>query len=188
METRAPNTGGFAPVRDGAGNILAGGEAGQLPEVATNPTRQSEPGSQTPVGTILVPTDFSPVSLLAVERAIALANPWEATLTLLHVIDINAQPRPGEPGTAADLMSWLWGDGTARMSRLARSLNGRVKARTLLGEGLPWEEIVETSRGFDMVVLGRSRARNRSGLFSRQTARRVVERAACPVMVVSDTN
>jgi nucleotide-binding universal stress UspA family protein len=72
------------------------------------------------------------------------------------------------------------------MGQLAWSLCGQVEAQTAVQEGLPWEEIVERSRDFDLVLMGGSRGRKRWNLFSKHTARRVLENAACPVLVVHD--
>ena len=134
---------------------------------------------------ILVPTDFSTASERAVEQAVAIAYQCDATLTILHVIDINAQAEPHRCGSAPDLMKHLWGEGTARMSQLAWSLCGRVQAQTAVQEGLPWEEIVERSCDFDLILLGKRRAKKRWNFFSKRTAHRVVENAACPVMLVA---
>jgi nucleotide-binding universal stress UspA family protein len=130
-----------------------------------------------------VPTDFSPAAEKAVERAVALANQCNASVTLLHVIDINARARSG---AADDLMKGLWDEGSTRMGQLAWSLNGQVEAQTMLEEGLPWEKIVDKSEEFDLLVLGLNHPKRRFKLFSQHTGDRVLESAACPVMVVHD--
>jgi nucleotide-binding universal stress UspA family protein len=132
---------------------------------------------------ILVPTDFSSASTKALERAVVLANQCDAALTILHVVDINA---PAECGSAAHLMQTLWQEGSTRMGEVAWSLCGQVHARTTVEEGLAWEKIVEQSRESDLVVLGKSQVSQRWKLFSQRTAERVLENAACPVMVVTE--
>lgn len=141
---------------------------------------------ETAIRKILVPTDFSPASNEAVERAVAIANQCNARLTILHVIDINAQADPHRFESAEDLMERLWGESSARMAQLASSLCGRVEAETAMQEGLPWEEIAERSRDHDLVLLGQGRAKRLRSLFSKCTAQTVLDRAACPVMVVHD--
>jgi nucleotide-binding universal stress UspA family protein len=131
---------------------------------------------------ILVPTNFSPASTQAVQQAVLLADQCNAALTILHVVDINAQT---SSGTAEDLMRNLWDQGSVRMGRLAWSISSRIRAQTLLAEGLPWEVIVEKSREFDLVVVGQGSTRTAGKLFSRHTARRVAENSSCPVMLVS---
>jgi nucleotide-binding universal stress UspA family protein len=145
---------------------------------------QAEP--QKPVRKILVATDFSQASTQAVELAVSLAQQWDAELTILHVIDINAQSAEGESLPAAQLMSRLWLKGFEGMGRLAFALSGRVHAKTVVEEGLPWEIIAERSREFDLVIIGRARKKTHWKLFSHQTVQRVLQNAACPVTVVPD--
>ena len=133
---------------------------------------------------VLVATNFSPPSAKAVEQAAALADQCHAALTILHVIDINAQPAAGRSGRATDLMKDRWAEGAAQMRQVAESLSGRVEAQTALEEGLPWEQLVERSAEFDLLVLGRSRTKKAWKVFSRHTAQRVMDHAACPVLVV----
>jgi nucleotide-binding universal stress UspA family protein len=132
---------------------------------------------------ILVATDFSASSAGAIERAVGIANQCGADLTILHVVDINAQVEAEECGT---FMRRIWDEGSSQMGQLAWSLSGQVEARTMIEQGLPWEAIVERSREFDLVILGKSSAKTRNRLFSKHTAQRVIEGAACPVMVVPD--
>lgn len=137
-----------------------------------------------PVRRILLATDFSPASLKAAERAIALASQCGATLTILHVININAQPARGELGTAEELMKQRWAEGSVQMGRLAWSLSGQVEAQTLIEEGLPWEKIVEKSGDFDLLILGKRSAQPGWRPFSQHTVRRVIRNAARPLLVV----
>lgn len=133
---------------------------------------------------ILLPTDFSRSSAVALARAVALANQCGAAITILHVIDINAQPEAISEHTGQDLMKQLWGEGSARMAELAWSLRGQVEARTTVQEGLPWEVIAHASRDFDIIVMGNGSVKSGSRIFSQHTAQRVLESAACPVLVV----
>ena len=140
--------------------------------------------SERPVPKILAATDFSPASARAVCEAVAIATEYDAELTILHVIDINAQPGRGELGSAEALMDRRWTQGSAQMGQLACSLRGAAAAETLIKEGLPWEEIVEKSRNFDLLFVGEAASRRRWGIFSAHTGKRVFEKAACPVIVV----
>jgi nucleotide-binding universal stress UspA family protein len=102
----------------------------------------------------------------------------------LHVIDINPSAAATESLPAKELMQRLWEKGFREMGQLAFSLSGRVQAQTLVEEGLPWEQIVNKSRAFDLVVLSKADAKPGWKLFSKRTALRVIENAACPVLVV----
>ena len=135
---------------------------------------------------ILVPTDFSASSARALEFAVPLARQCQAELTILHVIDINAQSAHSEYTPAADLMKGLWETGFQEMGKLAFSLDGQVDAQTAVEEGLPFEQIIEKSREVDLLVVGKPGPKPGWKLFSKRTAERVIEHAACPVIVVQD--
>jgi nucleotide-binding universal stress UspA family protein len=145
--------------------------------------RQSPPREKA-IRKILVATDFSPSSAEAVREAVTIANERDAELTILHVIDINAQAGPAQTGPAQALMEELWKEGSARMGQLACSFRGSVDAQTVVREGLPWEEIVEKSREFELLVLGESAPKRSWRFFAPHTGKRVAENAACPVMIV----
>jgi nucleotide-binding universal stress UspA family protein len=115
----------------------------------------------------------------------ALAGEHNADLTFLHVVDVNAR---AELGSADLLMRHLWEKATAQMQQLVSSLDARFKTETAIEEGLPWDEIVERSRDYDLVVLSRGRPRRIWNPFSHHTVERVTERAACPVAVVTEQN
>ena len=136
---------------------------------------------------ILVATDFSPCSTKAVDHAVALASQCGATLTLLHVIDINPPAAFTYAGGAEALMRELRVEANTRMARLACSLTGaQVEAQPMLVEGLPAEEIVEQSIRCDLVVLGMASGKRSRGLFAKHTTQGVLEAAACPVLVVRE--
>ena len=126
-------------------------------------------------------TDFSHSSARAVERAIRLADDYDAALTVLHVIDIGWQ---AGSGAAKELMKELWHESSTQMAQLAWSMCGQLEAQTTIEEGLPWEQILVKSRDFDLIVLGKSRPKAGWKLFCQRTVKRVVENALCPVMVV----
>jgi nucleotide-binding universal stress UspA family protein len=138
-----------------------------------------------PIRRILVPTDFSPCSVRALERAAAVARHSEATLTILHVIDINPSAVPTHCGTAEDLMRQLWTTGTSELARLKEALEeNQTRVQTVMVEGLPYETIVENSSSFDLLVISEPHPKSGWNFFSKQTARRVIEQAKCPVHVV----
>ena len=140
-------------------------------------------GSDWPLRKILVPTDYSSGAGKAIQRGVAMARQFAAELALLHVIDITT---PGGQGTAEQMMQRLWHDGSTRMAHLACSLAGQVEAQTLLAEGIPWEVIAEKSGEFDLIVLAHSGRKKVWRFCPKHTARRVIENARCPVMVIGE--
>jgi nucleotide-binding universal stress UspA family protein len=137
------------------------------------------------IRTILAPTNFSPASVDAVAQAAALARRHDALLTILHVIDINPPSARTHVGPADELMRQLWATGKAELRRLTESLaqqQARTQARII--EGIPAEVIIENSSSFDLLAINEERSGSAWNLFSRHTARRVIEGAACPLLVV----
>jgi hypothetical protein len=84
------------------------------------------------------------------------------------------------------MMERLWEKGRVEMGQLATRLEGRVDARAELEEGLPAEIIVDKSKAYDLVVVGKKRSHGRWSLFARHTAPRVAREAFCPVLVVGE--
>ena len=134
---------------------------------------------------ILVATNFSDASANAVSLAAALARQRQATLTILHIIDINSPSSNTFCGSAEALMEQLWAAGIRELALLKKSLEEKqTKVRTLLVEGIPCEAIAETSSGFDLLIVGEPDSKPGWNFFSRRTARRLVEQAKCPVLMV----
>jgi universal stress protein E len=170
----------------GASLLSEGGRQVPAKDLGLNRFGQSTQSPGARIRRILVPVDFSPASTKAIRVAVGMANQCNAALTILHVIDVNAKHAAGGSGPAERLMKRVWEDGSAQMARLAWSLCGQVEAQTKVEEGLPWEEIVGKSADFDLLVLGKNSARAGWKPFSKRTARRVIENAACPVVVVNE--
>lgn len=158
------------------GILVAGNRRPSLPEAFPN-----QADSEWHIRKILVPTDYSKTFAGVIRRAVAIACQCRAALTVLHVVDINAA---SESGSAENLMKRLWDESSSRMAELACSLTGQVDTQTRLVEGLPSEVIIEMSSEFDLMVIGNSRGTRRWNPFGKHTARRVIENAVCPVVVV----
>jgi nucleotide-binding universal stress UspA family protein len=136
-----------------------------------------------------VATDFSPCSSKALEYALALARQLAASLTILHVIDINPPAASTHAGSADSLMWGLRVRAITEMDRLAGPLaKAQVETEPMIVEGLPAEEIVEQSKSSDLVVLGTQSAKRSWSLFPRHTTQSVIEAAPCPVLVVRERN
>jgi universal stress protein A len=137
---------------------------------------------------ILVPIDFSAASSAALEFAKSLAAQYDARLLLLHVIDINAQYPRSTALPASEMMTELWTRGLTAMRELSRSLENQVAVRTVVEDGLPWEQIVSWSEESDLVILANNGKWSPWKIFSRHTMERVLQKAACPLMIVHHHN
>ena len=134
---------------------------------------------------ILAPTDFSPSSVAAVMQAAALARRYDALLTILHVIDINPPSARTHVGPADELMRPQLSTGRAELDRLSESLaHQQTRTQPWIIEGIPAEVIIENSPRFDLLVINEERPGSAWSLFSEHTVQRVIEGAACPLLIV----
>ncbi|MBN2033998.1 MAG: universal stress protein [Deltaproteobacteria bacterium] len=137
---------------------------------------------------ILVGCDFSPISSLAFQYGLSLAQEFQADLHLIHVIQpplYDYLKKPSEP--KQDLQKDL---GTEIKSRLSDMVpdDARTwcKPVTVLLAGQPHEEITKYAmvNDIDLIVLGVRGHGLVETLFVGSTTDRVMRRAACPVLSV----
>lgn len=137
---------------------------------------------------VLVPVDFSPASLKAVEFAYSMLGP-EGEMCLLHVIDSNFISQLGEEGlmeTEAAIEK-MRGSAEAKLAEIARRLDGdQPQIDTMVVVGIPFAEILRVANDlfFEMIVLS-IRGRNQGsieGLLFGSTAEKVLRAARVPVV------
>lgn len=140
---------------------------------------------------ILMPTDFSEVSLVSVKYARSLAEQYEATLHCIHVVDESYQywAGLGPEGVPAGPSY----EDLIRQSReymrefIDRQLSGMsVPVVTDILAGRPFMEIIRYARekSIDMIVIathGRSAIQQ---VLLGGTTEKVVRKAPCPVLTV----
>ncbi len=147
---------------------------------------------------ILVPVDFSPHSEAAVVLACKLAQCFDTTPLVLHVVH-----DPGEmPGYYAktlkkkhlhrieDGANDMLADFLTRLAKSNKNLKGVEKIESLLVKGLPATRILEVaeSKNAIMIVMG---SKGRSGvkrLLLGSVAERVVQLSPLPVTVAKIDN
>ena len=121
---------------------------------------------------ILVPTDFSPLSTLALEHAIALASLCCASIHLMHV----------EAAAIADI-----DDDERRLAGLVSRCHAEaIVVTSQVCAGQPAAAIVEAAanRAVDLIVLGTHGRHGVAHLILGSVAERVVRTAPCPVLTV----
>jgi nucleotide-binding universal stress UspA family protein len=138
------------------------------------------------VNKILVPTNFTHCAERALEKALALAEQCKASITLLHVVDLSVHAlKCWGPVDPAKLELELSRQAMERFAQLVSGLpNKDLDVKTLVREGLPYEEIVAAARDYDLVVLGKSQ-KPFWHIFSRRTVKGVLEAPPCRILVVS---
>lgn len=138
---------------------------------------------------ILCGIDFSDASLAALEYATSLAEESDATLTLIHVIDIPPELREGASTEAEVAQARLAAEAEARrrlQALIPESVRQACSVHVEVVEGRAARELVRAAReGHDALLVMGVRGRNAVDLavFGSNT-NQVVRTAPCPVLVV----
>ena len=127
---------------------------------------------------ILVPIDFSPPSLRALDDAVEFSLPYEAQLIVMHVVE-RARfelPRAKENEAAA-----------AKLAQIQRRLTQRgVNCRTLVRSGVPYATIIDEAKKMkvNLIVISTHGRTGLAEFLIGSVAERVVRAAPCPVLVI----
>jgi universal stress protein A len=146
--------------------------------------RSSEPFA---LKTILVPTDFSPSSLKALQYATPLAKKFGASVHLIHANELAVQ----EPLLATTFK--LRGDFDHKQRRRLQEIGASyptpiIPARCHLRSGWAAEQICREARLLraDLIVIATHGYGGLKHVMLGSTAERVVRHAPCPVLVVRE--
>ena len=134
---------------------------------------------------ILVPTDGSEYTKLAIDRAIEFAKEVGGSITAIYVIDhtvFGNIPMDSSVTSVYDMMEKEGHEATKYVMELCEK-NG-VEAKELIVEGAPVKAIVNASSDYDIIVMGTLGRTGFAKLMMGSVAERVVRYATCPVMVV----
>jgi nucleotide-binding universal stress UspA family protein len=139
---------------------------------------------------ILHPTDFSKASGVAFTKAVSLAKQNRAQLTLVHVLS-PVTPYVGDGYVSPQAYEALErGARRGAQRRLAallkKAAKAGVRARSLLLEGIAYDQIARISRAkrADLIVMGTHGRTGFSRFFMGSVAERVIPLAPCPVLTV----
>jgi nucleotide-binding universal stress UspA family protein len=141
---------------------------------------------------ILVPTDFSDTSVVAVQYAIALAESLGSTVHVLHVLDNPLAYAWGaeafiEP--PADYYERIEERARERMDQvLSEAQRKKFDAQLVLRTGSPFAEIIEYAgeHAIDLIVMGTHGRGAVAHMLLGSVAERVVRKASCPVLTVRE--
>lgn len=140
---------------------------------------------------ILVPVDFSPNSLAALDYAVEFSKPFKAEIALLFVVEPIYYTVPDFAGGASPAMAALLDEqirsGRAQLLRLEqRYSRRRLKMRALLQTGTPHQAIVDTANQIkaDLIIMATHGRTGVSHLLLGSVSERVVRAATCPVLTL----
>jgi len=140
---------------------------------------------------ILAAIDGSEASLMALGYATDLAKVFSCPLTILTVQEpLIPTPPPTMPPAIVE--SYMKEVTVFYDSIIEKALNRvkesypRIEVKTMIVKGRAWEEIIKQSKrgGHDLIVIGSRGLGGIKGLFLGSVSKKVVEEAACPVLIV----
>jgi nucleotide-binding universal stress UspA family protein len=137
--------------------------------------------------TILLPTDGSAGSELAVDHALDLAERYDATLHLLYVVDTDIVNHYAGIDAIEGVEHALESHGTRALeTAAARATDGGIPVEQHVVEGSPHEAILDAIPmvGADLVVMGTERRDDEYRRLVGSVTERVVRMADVPVHVV----
>jgi universal stress protein A len=138
---------------------------------------------------ILVPIDFSECSKKALQYAIPFAKQFRASLTLIHVVQINYGYGEFAAIDYALLEKQIREGSEKQLTDLAETEIGNdVSAKVVVGTGVPAREIVDTARiqNSDLIIISTHGRTGLKHVIVGSTAENVVRHAPCPVLVVRE--
>ena len=153
-------------------------------------TKSATPTPSRPlrIQSILVPIDFSPPSIQALDYAVTFAGKFKATLTLLHVVEPVATP-----DFAATFPLVMENDQSmaAAQKQLEHLVEGAriprgVVEKILVRFGRSFHEIAEAARTrkIDLIIISTHGYTGLKHALLGSVTERVVRHAPCPVLVV----
>jgi len=132
---------------------------------------------------ILVATDGSKFSRIAVSKAIDFAAAYGGSLVVVSVVDVPAEFYAEAPEAVEDMVRKAK-EYTAAVRKQAEEAG--IKAETYVGEAETFEAIVKLARdeAVDMIVVGSHGRTGLRRLLMGSVTEKVIGHAACPVLVV----
>lgn len=134
---------------------------------------------------ILVPTDFSENSKLALKHAIQVANQFNGTIYLLHAYQIETRT-----GSFLSIDQIVQGDREGEMSVLIEEmkplLGPKTKIESFVKKGASVETICQTGEklNVDIIIMGTTGAGGMKKLFLGSTASNVINNTPIPVLAI----
>ncbi|MFN8356685.1 MAG: universal stress protein [Spirosomataceae bacterium] len=142
--------------------------------------------------TILVPTDFSPLSLQALEVAVQLAKPTNASIVLFHAVEFSMPSAIGD-GTFPSIATQYDIDSFQISLDAAKDQLEKVKKqpkfkmvdiKTEVESNLEGIDRTIAYHKADLIVMGSTGAKGVKEMLWGSHAEGVVRRAKCPVLVI----
>lgn len=144
------------------------------------------PRETVPFTRILCAVDFSPSSKVALDFAISLASEANATLTLVHAIEVFPHYHEFSPPAAVDVTAWTV-DAERRLRQLVPdAVRARCTVNEVVSAGKAYREILALAAALDsdLIVMGVHGRGAADLFFFGSTTHHVVREARCPVLTL----
>jgi nucleotide-binding universal stress UspA family protein len=137
---------------------------------------------------ILLPTDFSPLSRVAIDAALSLFKYSPATsLTLLHVVEPIYSPGVMDPGVTVDFTLESRVEAAEKELEHLRNIYGpQISLEARLLTGAPARTLCDLAADekFDLIVLSSHGHTGLGRILIGSVAEQIVQEASCPVLVI----
>ena len=132
---------------------------------------------------ILVATDGSKYSAVAVDKAIAFAKSYSGALVVVSIVDVPTEFYAEAPKAVEDMIQKAK-EYTAAVKKRAEAAG--VKAETFIGEAEAYQAIVKLAaeQGVNMIVVGSHGRTGLRRLLMGSVTEKVIGHAPCPVLIV----
>jgi universal stress protein A len=169
-------------------NVLTNDKAFMKPMLAKKSGASAAAAMRVKFERILVAVDFSEESQCALACAAELAAKFDASLTLVHVVEPHFGPPDADvpPLTGADSDAEEFAEAKLDLSALGEQMLGPCRVvETVVRAGLAFFEITEAAKalGADLIVVGTHGYTGIKRALLGSTAEKVVRHAPCPVLV-----
>ena len=141
--------------------------------------------------TILVPTDFSKLSKVAVLYAVQIAKKLKADIILLSVINAASSSRalPKWKRLEEEMVIMAKDDAEQLISEIKKEIKGKIEISYRYILGFPVEDMIETfvtDNGVDMIVMGTKGATGLKKVVMGSNAAAVIDNSSVPVIAIPE--
>jgi nucleotide-binding universal stress UspA family protein len=152
---------------------------------------KAEPGRELALHILLVPLDFSEMSLQALQYAGPLAIRFQASLCLVHTVEKSAYLNDLDNVSVMLSEQEISNKALARLKRLARSWQAHgLTVDCRIAKGRAYQAICEVADaiGADLIIISTHGYTGFKKALLGSTTERVVQQAPCPVLVVRQSH
>jgi nucleotide-binding universal stress UspA family protein len=134
---------------------------------------------------ILAPVDGSPNSHKSLKYAVDLAKKYEANITIIHVAERPIYGYLSEEYVVSENLDQIKKDSEKLLlERKTEVMNEGLKVDAILTDGDPGQEILKTSEGYDLIVMGSRGLGLTKSLLLGSVSNKILHHADKPVLIV----